>query len=95
MGRQKEIYHFLCLMIFSVFFGEIKSDNDYNNSNKSYEIEIYFQTNGLQSLYCDDNIQFFGTKNINFYYFVKIIKNKLIGGIYFPLPYYERTLIIV
>jgi len=60
MEIKKEIYNFLCLIIFILFFEEIKSD-------KSYEIHIYFQSNGLQSLYCDDNIKFFGTQNINFY----------------------------
>ena len=60
MEIKKEIYNFLCLIIFILIFEEIKSD-------KSYEIHIYFQSNGLQSLYCDDNIKFFGTQNINFY----------------------------
>jgi len=60
MERKKKTYNFFCLLLFIIFFEEIKSD-------KSYEIHIYFQSNGLQSLYCDDNIQFFGTENINFY----------------------------
>ena len=67
MEIKKKIYNFLCLIIFILFFGEIKCDNNNENSDKSYEIHIYFQSNGLQSLYCDDNIEFFGTENINFY----------------------------
>ena len=67
MERKKKIYNYICLIIFILFFEEIKSDNNNENSDKSYEVHIYFQTNGLQSLYCDDNIKFFGTENINLY----------------------------
>ena len=67
MERKKRIYNFLCLIIFILFFGEIKSDNNNENLDKSYEIHIYFQSKGLQSLYCDENIKLFGTENINFY----------------------------
>ena len=67
MERKKKAYNFLSLIIFILFFGEIKNDNDNNIPDKSYEIHIYFQSKGLQSLYCDDNIKFFETENINFY----------------------------
>jgi len=67
MERKKKIYNFLCLIIFILFFEEIKSDNNNENLDKSYEIHIYFKSKGFQSLYCDDNIKFFGTENINFY----------------------------
>ena len=67
MERKKKAYNFLSLIIFILFFGEIKNDNDNNIPDKSYEIHIYFQSKGFQSLYCDDNIKFFETENINFY----------------------------
>ena len=67
MERKKKAYNFLCLIIFILFFGELKADNDNKIPDKSYEIHIYFQSKGLQSLYCDDNIKFFETDNINFY----------------------------
>ena len=67
MERKIKIYNFLCVIIFILFFGEIKSDNNNENLDKSYEIHLYFQGKGLQSLYCDDNIKFFGTENINLY----------------------------
>ena len=61
MERKKEIYYFLFLIIFAYFF------NVNQISCKSYEMHVDFLQNGLQSLYCDDNIQFFGTNNINIY----------------------------
>ena len=62
MERKKEIYYFLFLIIFAYFF------NVNQISCKSYEIHVDFLQYGLQSLYCDDNIQFFGTNNINIYF---------------------------
>ena len=62
MESKKEIYYFLFLIIFAYFFEKINCDNA-----KSYQIYLNFPKDGLQSLYCDDNIQFFGTNNVNFY----------------------------
>ena len=78
MKRNKIIYNFLYLIIFANSFEEIKSDNP----DKSYEIHIYFPSNGSHYLYCDENIHFFGTENINFYrineYGLKININSLL-----------------
>ena len=88
MGIKKEIYNFLFIIIFAYFYEEIKSDN-VNKIDKSYEIHIYLKPNGLQSLYCDDNIQFFGTNNINIY-LERIYMIRKIGGMEFILPMSQK-----
>ena len=86
MGRKKKKYNFLCLIIFAYFFEEIKSENDNKNSDKYYEIHLNFQSNGLQSLYCDDNIQFFRTEKILFSRLKYYNRKRIIGNITFILP---------
>ena len=85
MERKKVFYYFLFLIIFAYFFEKMKCDNVNQISGKNYQIHLYFQQNGLQSLYCDDNIQFFGTNNINFY-LEQTTYYKIIGNIKFPIP---------
>jgi len=87
MERKRIIYYFLLLIIFSFFFQVIKSE-------KSYEIHLNFQSKGLQSLYCDDDIQFFGTNKIIFYKLKETIKDYNTEGIISPYSSNERELIM-
>ena len=43
------------------------AQSDNNNDPKKYEIHIFFNSTGLQTLYCDDFTNFFGTESLNVY----------------------------
>ena len=60
-------FNFFNFIIFFYYFGKIYSQSTNNVSNQIYEIHILFNSTGLQSIYCDDNINIFGTENINIY----------------------------
>ena len=60
-------FNFFNFIIFFYYFGKIYSQSTNDTSNQIYEIHILFNSTGLQSIYCDDNINIFGTENINIY----------------------------
>ena len=63
----KLLYRIYSIIFFFVCLEKINSQSDNNESSPKYEIHLKFNSIGLHSLYCDDNINLFGTENINFY----------------------------
>ena len=74
MGRKEKISNLLCLIMLGYFFEEIKSDNDY--SYKRFQIHAYFQSTGLQSLFCSENISL---QNFKFYSEIKFYVKEIYG----------------
>ena len=61
------LLHGINLIIFLLYLIKIKAQLRNNEDSSKYEIHIYFNSIGPQSLYCDDNIGFLNTDNLNIY----------------------------
>ena len=97
---QKNVIHrFTIYLIILLFFSaKIKAESADNTSfvTQKYEIHIVLEGEGLKTIYCDDNIEIFGTENINFYIVNeennKININSLVGK-YFEDNHYCQYLV--
>ena len=69
MKKNNNIYlfHGINLILFLLYLLKIKAQLRNTDDSPKYEIYIYFNSTGPQSLYCDDNISFFNTENLNIY----------------------------
>ena len=70
MKKRKTIQiHFTLqnLTIFLYCFFKINTQSNNTEYQPKYEIHIKFGGTGLKTIYCDDNIEFYHTENINFY----------------------------
>ncbi len=61
------LFNGINLIIFLLYLIKIKAQLRNTDDSPKYEIHIYFNSVGPQILYCDDNIEFFETENLNVY----------------------------
>ena len=90
--QKQNISSFIILFIFIFlnFIVKINSQTEITYDPPRYEIHIFFGKTGLNTLYCDDNIEIYDTENIN-YYKIDENNNKININSYsrrvLPIPY--------
>ena len=97
--QKQNISSFIILFIFIFlnFIVTIISQTEITYDPPRYEIHIFFGKTGLNTLYCDDNIEIYDTENINYYKIDEnnnkininsyITKNSAEGFCQYPIKY--------